>query len=259
MAENTGSTEIVEVKLPEATDPPATTFEPSLSLQPEATVASTAEPAATQTPSPVVDWRERRLAQQTAKLRETERKLAEAEAKLTASPTPSVAPGLDEARFNAAVQTEAQRQASQAEFNRQCNDVAQAGRLAHPDFNASIQGLTRLVDPTDPGQVARYNEFLSAAIETGAGARLIYDLGRDLNDAARVLALPPVKMAIELTKRATGQASGREVSGAPKPVTSVGGRGTTHEAIDPRDTERSDRLSTKEWMRRREEQMKRQA
>ncbi len=65
------------------------------------------------------------------------------------------------------------------------------------------------------------------------------------------MALPPIKMAVELTKIASGQ--GRQVSGAAKPITPVGGRGASHDAIDPTDPERADKLSTAEWMKRMDE------
>ena len=47
-----------------------------------------------------------------------------------------------------------------------------------------------------------YNLFLDTAIETGEGPRLLHELGSNLDEAFRILSLPPTKMAVELAKRA---------------------------------------------------------
>jgi hypothetical protein len=142
--------------------------------------------------------------------------------------------------------------AAQNEFNRSCNETAAAGRQQFPDFDTRVAELVKTIDQKDPSQVSAYNSFLAAAIETGEGPKLIHALGGDLNEASRIMALSPVKMAIELTKLATGATP---MTRAPKPVTPVGSRGTSHEAIDASDPERSDKLDTATWMRRREAEL----
>jgi hypothetical protein len=59
-------------------------------------------------------------------------------------------------------------------------------------------------------------------------------------------------MGLELAKRAL---KAPMPSAAPKPVVPVGARGRTHDAVDPADVDRADRLTTAEWMRRREAQV----
>lgn len=192
------------------------------------------------------DWRDRRIAQLTARLREEQAKNAQTKTE-TKVETP---PGLTEAD----VERRAAELAATQTFNRMCNDAAQAGRQAYPDFDSKVNELRRLVDVNDPASVAAYNSMLAAAIETGEAPRLLHELGSDLNEASRILALPALKMGVELTRLALG---GAALGGtrAPKPITPVRATGAPHTAIDPTDPDRSDALSTAEWMRRRNAQL----
>lgn len=231
-------------------DPPAAPDDPEPDPEPV--------PAAAPAPQ---DWRERRLAEQTGKRREAERRLVALEEELakykagdggTAS-APALAPGPD---LDALVNQRAAEQAAIAEFNRQCNDVATAGKteFGEAEFKGRVLALTGLIDPGDPQDAVRYNQFLIAAIETGEAPGLLHQLGGNLNEAARILALSPVKMAVELTKLAAKPLE--PVSGAPKPIRPLEtGGARSHEAIAPDDTDRADRLSTREWMQRRENQL----
>jgi hypothetical protein len=120
-----------------------------------------------------------------------------------------------------------------------------------------VAGLRAVVDPADAPLLAQYNLLLDAAIETGEGPKIIHSLGSNPNEAARLLALPPVKMALEIAKLA--QAKGAELTAAPRPISPIGNRGASNERIDPDDVARADRLDTATWMRRREEQVKARA
>jgi hypothetical protein len=147
--------------------------------------------------------------------------------------------------------------AAAEKFDSDCNAVAEAGRKAFGKeaFDSSIANFTKnLVDGDDPASVQSYNEFLLAALETGEAPRLLHELGQNLDEAARILALPPIKRAVELAKLAVREPS--EITKAPKPLTPIGNRGGSHTSIDPTDAERADRLTTAEWMKRREEQVK---
>jgi hypothetical protein len=116
-----------------------------------------------------------------------------------------------------------------------------------------VDELRKLADPNDPISMATYNGFLAAALETGEAPKLIYALGSDLNEANRILSLPPLKMAVELTKLAAKPE--QQISKASKPITPLNGRGVAHEAVDPTDPTRADALSTKAWMERRNAQL----
>lgn len=215
-------------------------------------------PAAAPATSDNVDWRERRIATLTARLREAQEALA---AKPAASATDGAAaakpaaPALSEAELQARVEARAAELAASKAFNDACNAVATKGREAYgeTEFNGRVAELVKLRDVNDPASVANYNSFLAAAIETGQAEKLIDMLGRDLNEAARVLALPPVRMGIELARLA--ERDPEEVSKAPKPIKPIGAKGSAHTEIDPTDPTRAGQLSTAEWMRRREAQI----
>jgi hypothetical protein len=226
-------------------------------------------------PPPAPDWRDRRIGEQQARLRERNARIQDLERQLAAAngqqppppqsgqgdgrqpPVPGqppfTPPGPQDIQRQ--INEEAQRLASQQEFNRRCNEVAEAGRRVYNNFDQRVQRLTGLVDGNDPGQVSQYNAFLSAAMETGQATRLIYDLGGDLNEASRIMALDPVKMAVELT-RLSARATTTDQTGAPRPITplTTGAQGQ-RAAIQPDDPDSADNLSTEEWMRRREEQI----
>ena len=214
--------------------------------------------------APKQDWRERRIAQQTARLREANEELERLRAE-NARLQGHQSQGQSEAETRTGaiysgddIQRLAEQRAAEIaaanEFNRACNDIAAKGRADFGDteFNSRVGALRSLVNPADPREAANYNQFLSALIETGEAPRLIHQLGDDLDEASRILALSPVKMGIELAKLAAR--TPEPASGAPRPIRPVGGgRQASHTAIDPTDPDRADNLSTAEWMRRMDE------
>lgn len=207
------------------------------------------------TEPPQVDWRDKRIATLTRRLRELQEKGVSPP---VATPPPGTAPEpplQPPTNLDALVNQRARELAAVQDFNRRCDDTALAGRAAfgESEFNGRIQNLQKLVDNTDPQSVQTYNSLLMAALETGDAARILFDLGADLNEAQRVLAMTPTKMAVELTRKAAMPPA--QVSSAPKPITTLATRPGSHERIAPDDPDRSDHLSTAEWMRRREEQL----
>ena len=226
----------------------------------EATGSGAAAGAAATSAAPAGDWRDKRIAKLTAQLREAQAKAAGA----TAGAKPGEAAAGDvvpASEVDRLANERAAVLAAQAEFNSRCNAAALAGRQAFGDaqFNSRVEGLKQLMDREDAVSQATYFAFLEAALDTGEGPRLIFELGGDLNEASRIMGLPPVKMGIELERRAKAQAAagGNDLAGskAPKPITPVGARGRSHDAIDPRDPARADNIDTAEWMRRRNEQV----
>lgn len=205
------------------------------------------------------DWRDRRIAKLTARLKEAEAKpkagegeaKPEGEAPAPAQPT--------EEQIRARIKQEAAQQAEWDKFNEACNAAAAQGRedYGKEAFNSSIDKLTKnLVDREDKASVDAYNEFLQAALETGEAPRLLYELGQNLDEAERILSLPPIKRAVALAKLAAREPE--KISSAPKPINPIGNRGASHQHIEPDDPERGDRLTTAEWMKRREEQVAKQ-
>lgn len=205
-------------------------------------------------PPPAADWKDRRIAQLTARLRESERKAASVSTQTgeqSATPPAAVA---DAAELDRLVEQRASEKTAIDDFNRRCNETVASGKEAFPDFDAKVSDLKGLVDFSNPTENVNWNQFLIAALETGEAPALLHRLGSNLNEAMRILALSPMKMAVELTKLSAAPPPA-EVSSAPRPIRPPGGpAGGSREPIDPTDPERSDRLTTAEWMRRRNAQ-----
>lgn len=230
----------------------------------EAAAGKSDDGAAAAAAKPKDDWRDARLRVETAKRREAEAKLRAFEEKASKGTEETPAPGkpgtqrtFTEEEVNTRASAIAAQNAQWKAFNDACVSTAEKGRTEFSDFDARMDDLKQLRDPEDPVSQGAYNMFLAAAMETGEGPRILRELGGDLNEAQRILGLPPVKMAVEMTKLAL--AKPREGSKAPKPITAIGSRGAAHVQIDPADKERGDNLSTAEWMKRREAQVKEQA
>jgi len=201
-----------------------------------------AEPAV-----PKEDWRDKRIATLTARLRERERQGA------TPQPAAAGEAPLTQADVDRLADQKAAAIAAAQSFNERCNAAAIAGRAAFPDFNTRLGELTKLVDRQDQESVGTYNRFLQAALETGQAPKVIHALGGDLNEAARIMALPPAAQGVALARLADKEPE--PVSRVPKPITPVGGRGAAATEIDPRDPERADNLTTDAWMERRAAQI----
>lgn len=201
------------------------------------------------------DWKDKRIAKLTARLAEL---AAKAEPAAQSAPKAPLDPTADfDARVAQAVQIQ--------EFNRQCDQVGQLGRqrYGNSEFQSAVRNLVEnFVDKSDSRTVLTYNTFLQAAIDSDAGADVIFALGSDPNDlseAERILSLPPIKMAAAVAKlavkleSATQAAASPDVSRAPKPIRPIGNNaGSAHSEISPSDPDRQSHLSTAEWMKRRE-------
>lgn len=229
--------------------------EPRVEPLPLNTDPTAGEPAPAPIAEPKEDWRDRRIAELTAKLKSEKETAAELKTRLEAAPKIGELPvGPTEAEIAERVRIEAARLNSTENFNRQCDSLVASGRQQYPDFDANLRNVQSLVIQGDNASVQSYWNLVRSAIQTGQGHELIQRLGQDKNEAARLMGMDDVSRAIELTKMSL-DGKQIEVSGAPKPITPVGGRGASHTAIDPTDKDRSDNLTTAEWMKRREAQV----
>jgi hypothetical protein len=188
-----------------------------------------------------------RVAKLTARLREYEAKGAGAPKPID----PATGQQFTNEQIDRMINERAQLVASQTAFNTRCNDAAARGASKYPDWQTRLSGLTQLIDMTDNKSLQQYNLFLEAALETGDAEGIIHRLGSDLNEAARVLAMPPVKMAIEVGKM--GETKGKDPSRAPKPIKPVG---TTSPVTGsrPDDPDRGGEMNIDDWMKTRNKQ-----
>lgn len=137
--------------------------------------------------------------------------------------------------YQEAVRAEAKQLAAAESFTKQCNDIFAQGVEKHGDsFKEAAANLNAL------GMMDA--NLVQAAIATGAAAEVINALGNDVDEAARITALPPVAMAVELTKLAgklQAPKEAKQVSRTPAPITPVGS-GTARQDIDISDPNLSD-------------------
>lgn len=205
-------------------------------------------------PKPVVevkpDWRDARIAKLTHDLN------AARATPVTPVQKPDETDATFQARVDEAATAKAGQMAAQADWDRQCNSVAEAGKKEFPDFNARLGTITASINAQDPAEVSAYNEVIAAAIETGQAHKVIYALGADPGEYQRIMKLSPVKRAMELGKMAMTLVNDKEPSGLPKPITPVGSGGLHYEGITPDDPKRGTKLPLKEWMKQRDAQAK---
>jgi hypothetical protein len=118
------------------------------------------------------------------------------------------------------VQQEARRLLAETKFNEACNKVYASGKSEFQDFDQAVANLQ---------MVGMSRDFLEFTAASDAGAKLLHHLGKDLDEAARISALPPVLMARELTKLELklSQPQPKPVSKAPAPITPIAGSGST--------------------------------
>lgn len=147
-----------------------------------------------------------------------------------------------------------QAQEAEKRFNEACNAVYQRGKEEFGDFDQAVQALVAVGAGARP-------DFLSAVAALPDGHRVYRQLAADLDNTARIMALPPMQMAVELA-RMSGTQGAPNGSGhandsgparatrAPPPLRPIGGtsRGpvrldnmTMAEFIKHRDKEESER------------------
>ena len=191
----------------------------------------------------------KRVDRLTARLRSAEQALVAAQAGgKAASPQDeaTIARLVDE---RAEVLAEARLSRRQADAKAQETYDTGVATFGKEAFAGKVELLKSIRDETDDGEMARYNQFISALIKTGEGPRLIHGLADDLGEATRLMNLAPLDLGLELARLAQKEPP-KPVSGAPKPITTIGAKGSAHTPLRV-DSAESDRLDTATWMKRR--------
>lgn len=198
-AEDTGA----EVVAEETADP----AEPVAEKQPEP------DPAPKKRP-----WWETRIAETAFEAREAKRRADVAEAELAKLRQPSQATRPDAVSGMVPVtevETRAAQMLAETRFVDQCNETYDAGVEKYPDFEDAAKTYG-LLGPMP-------SEFLQAVTSLGKddGARVYYELGKNPDEAARILKLPPARMAMEIAKIAYTQPAPAKIKAltkAPAPI-----------------------------------------
>jgi hypothetical protein len=163
---------------------------------------------------------------------------------LPSPPAPTQA--LTQEYINAEAQRRATEIADVNAFNDRCNVAAAAGRQAYGDaeFNQSVSVLNTM------GVLQR--PLIEAALETGIGPRLIYELGRNPAKAGELASLPPMRQAVALAKFANEINSAPPPSKAPPPNPGVLAGAAPPAGLDVNQGEGN----IADWMAARQKQLK---
>lgn len=234
-----------DTPLPSDTPPPPP---PADAPPPPPDDAPPPPPPASEEP-PTGDWRDKRLAKQAAIIAQL-RKNAPPDGNPPPPPDGDSVPRADVERL---ANERAQALASRASFDAQCNAAAAEARKQFADFDTVVKQFGQIVDFTDATEVQRYDAFLEAALETGEAGKIIYTLGKNLDEAERIMALSPVKRATELARLTLVEPE--SPSTLPKPITPVHGKNAGPSEISPSDPVRADKLSSAEWHKRRAKEL----
>lgn len=168
-------------------------------------------------------WVQRRIDQLTREKYEERRQREALEATLSsmrtvgAESTETSSTQPTQAEIDARVQRAAREQLRVQQFNDACNRAYEAGKKEFKDFDDSLRNFGML------GGLPQ--EFLEIASSMPDGHKVLYALGKNPEEASRVLSLPPLQMAMELARvadKVTKQPS-KAVSGAPAPIQPVDG------------------------------------
>jgi hypothetical protein len=90
------------------------------------------------------------------------------------------------------IKAEARRLVQQERFDEACNKTFEAGKKDFPDFEQSLRTFGMLGGAPQ--------EFLEAVTSMDGGHKVIHHLGANPEEAERLLSLPPLRMAMELTR-----------------------------------------------------------
>jgi len=255
-----GPGEVAEVVPAVAAVVPAVVSDPAVvpaAVEPAA-VAPAVAPVGDTPPKWALERIDRLTADKKAALREIEELKAKAGTggtpagqvpPLTAAIAPvPVAPVFDAGEIDRRAQQLANERVEQERIQSQVANIANEGAKAHPnDWVATIQNLDR-VQALSP-------DMISIAHELGNGHEIIYALGKDMNEAVRIAALPPAQKGAALAKFAMklGASAPAKISGAPEPIPEGVGGSAPNVGLKDED-------SPDEWFRKRNaERAKRRA
>lgn len=196
-------------------------------------------------------WALKRIGALTAKSHEAERRATasagEAERyrllveQMRAGETPDINQPGKEPNIDELVSQRATEIAQQQQIAERGQSVSKVGAEEYPDFMKAVTTLDALGITGDQVQ---------SLLGMDDAHKVIYSLGKNPEEALRILSLPPLQQGRELERLAlkAGQPAAKAVSKAPAPITPVDSSTTVEK--DP------SKMSTDEWMKWREKNTK---
>lgn len=187
-----------------------------------------------------IPWELKRINEETNKRREAEKRLAEMEAELSRlrGDKPADTEGADKQPDIETIRREERERIRREEsqrleterFNAACNQTFEKGVETIPDF---VEARDTLVNALGD-EIQRRPEFLQAITELDNGHHVFYELGKNPEEAERILGLSPIKMAMELAKMSdkVSKPAPKPISKAPAPVMPVKGAAGAADRLD---------------------------
>jgi hypothetical protein len=129
------------------------------------------------------------------------------------------------------------------------NEIVKVGEKSHKDFMPTVKVLTEEVGELFD-QRGRPLPIMDAVLDSDKPSELLYFLGKNPDLAADLVGLSPAQLGRRIARLETQMAEQAKpkTSAAPRPLDPVRGGSS--------DTDLRSDLSTDEWMRRREQQLK---
>jgi hypothetical protein len=228
----------------------------------ESDAAAEAEGADKEAAKPKLDWKERRRIEEMNKRRAAEARAAELEAELAALKSgqqredATQPPGLTPEQIRAQARAEIEAESRAASFRDATGRVLQAGLSNISDFDAARQEMVQnfgdvLNARTDFFEALTGLEPDDIALDQieAHRAQVFYALARDPEQTERLLSMPPLKMAMEVTKLSNKLAkpaapAPKPISKAPAPVSPITGAPQTTGRLD------DESMPMDEWAKR---------
>jgi hypothetical protein len=208
---------------------------------------------------------QKRIDQLTAELRDTQRRLTEKSQPEITTKEPAAPKREDFADYEEYIEAKAEHKATQAagkaidearKAQRQEHETAQESQQQRAFMEARETTLDRGVEAYEDFEAVTTNEDLTitpvmadALLSSDKGHDLWYHLGKHPEVAEKIANMHPVQQLMELGRLEASLAVAKKTSAAPKPTEVVQGRGSFNNALN-------DKLSTKEWIKRRNEEVR---
>lgn len=222
------ATEAADTPIPGAADAAQATEAPAAPAAPEPAESAPEEP---KEPAKTAWW-QKRIDELTRARHEAERKAERLEREAAGRQPQQTDPQQPPANLtDAQIEERATALAAQREYQKAVTRTIDSGNTKYGEaaFIASCNTLASLGANEQPA-------FMQAVTDLDHGADILHHLGANPELAARVMAMPPVRMAMELARlegKITAPPPPKPVSKAPAPITPVEGGVSLSDDVDP--------------------------
>lgn len=159
---------------------------------------------------------------------------------------PNPAKTMSPAEQEAMITARAEEKARMMEFTKECNKIYESGTKAFDDFGKSLEAFNQLGGLNTPQGA----NLVAASMETDDPHKVLYALSKDLDEASRLMSLPPIRQAAALIKFANSLAAKPAAkSKAPPPIKGLNGQADSTRNMD------DDSMDMNEWIATRERQL----